>query len=73
MQIMDYFTISHYLPEGVYQKNKDMESLLRNAHISKRGLNIHDAEKGFVTYVQKMTEYGRHLYSAVWVRFSACC
>lgn len=67
MQIMDYFTISHYLPEGVYQKNKDMANLLRNAHFSKRGLHINDAEKSFVNNVQKMKEYGLHLYSAVWV------
>lgn len=67
MQIMDYFTISHYLPEGVYQKNTEMGNLLRNAHFSKRGLHRYDVEKSFVNYVQKMNEYGLHLYSAVWV------
>lgn len=67
MQIMDYFKISHYLPEGVYQNNKDMTDFLRNAHFLKRGLHINDAEKSFVNYVQKMKEYGLHLYSAVWV------
>lgn len=68
MKINDYFTISHYLPEGVYQRNKEMAVYLRNSHYSKRGLHPKDAEQNFIRYVQEMKEYGLHLYSAIWVK-----
>lgn len=69
MKSSDYFTISHYLPEGVYQRNKEMAKYLRNSHFCKRGLHTKEAEQQFLRYVQEMKEYGLHLYSAVWVIF----
>lgn len=70
MKFTDYFTISHYLPEGVHQRNKEMAKYLRNAHFCKRGLHQKEAEQNFIKYVQEMKEYGLHLYSAVWVSFA---
>lgn len=67
MKMTDYFTISHYLPEGVYQRNKEMAKYLRNSHFSKRGQHARESEQNFVKYVQEMKEYGLHLYSATWV------
>lgn len=68
MKSNEYFTISHYLPEGVYQRNKEMAKYLRNSHFCKRGLHAKEAEHQFIQYVQEMKEYGLHLYSAIWVR-----
>lgn len=68
MKHTDYFTISHYLPEGVYQRNKAMAKYLRNSHYSKKGLHSRESEYNFIRYVQEMKEYGLHLFSAVWVR-----
>lgn len=67
MRRSEYFTISHYLPEGVYQRNREMKRYLRNSHFSKRGMHSRDAEQTFIRYVQGMREYGQHLYSAIWV------
>ncbi|XP_059612240.1 uncharacterized protein LOC132258783 isoform X2 [Phlebotomus argentipes] len=67
MKYMEYFTLSHYLPEGVYQKNREMAQYLRNSHYHKRGLLPLEAEHNFVRYVQELKEYGLHLYSAVWM------
>lgn len=67
MKNADYFTLSHYLPEGVYQKNNEMAKYLRNSHYSKSGLHPKEAEQNFIRYVQEMREYGFHLYSAIWV------
>ncbi|KAJ6638105.1 Tyrosine-protein phosphatase non-receptor type 13 [Pseudolycoriella hygida] len=66
MKHADYFTISHYLPEGVYQRNMAMGKYLRNSHYSKKGLQSREAEYNFIRYVQEMKEYGLHLFSAVW-------
>lgn len=68
MKLAEYFTLSHYLPEGVYQKNNEMAKYLRNSHYSKSGLHPKEAEQNFIRYVQEMKEYGLHLYSAIWVR-----
>lgn len=68
MKYIEYFTISHYLPEGVYQKNKELARYLRNSHYSKRGLHMKEAEYNFIRYIQEMKEYGIHFFSAVWVR-----
>lgn len=70
MKHTDYFTISHYLPEGVYQRNKAMSKYLRNSHYSKKGLHSRESEYNFIRYVQEMKEYGSHLFSAVWVKCS---
>uniref|UniRef100_A0A1B0CI30 GDPGP1-like N-terminal domain-containing protein n=1 Tax=Lutzomyia longipalpis TaxID=7200 RepID=A0A1B0CI30_LUTLO len=67
MKYMEYFTLSHYLPEGVYQKNREMAQYLRNSHYRKRGLLPLEAEHSFIRYVQELKEYGLHLYSAIWV------
>lgn len=67
MMHTDYFTISHYLPEGVYQRNKAMAKYLRNSHYYKKGLQSRESEYNFIRYVQEMKEYGLHLFSAVWV------
>lgn len=67
MKNSEYFTISHYLPEGVYQRNNEMTRYLRNAHFTKHGVVRREAEQRFVKHVQAMKEYGLHLYSAVWV------
>lgn len=67
MKVNEYFTISHYLPEGVYQRNKEMAKYLRNSHFSKRGLHPKEAEQQFIRHIQEMKEYGLHLYSAMWV------
>lgn len=72
MKHTDYFTISHYLPEGVYQRNKAMAKYLRNSHYSKKGLHSRESEYNFIRYVQEMKEYGLHLFSAVWVRTINC-
>lgn len=64
----DYFTVSHYLPEGVYQRRRNVAQLLRAAHAGRRGTHATDAEQLFVRHVQALKEYGLHLYSAVWVR-----
>lgn len=68
MKNIEYFTVSHYLPEDVYQKNKEMARYLRNSHLCKRGLHPLEARQNFIRYVQELKEYGLHLYSATWVR-----
>lgn len=69
METKEYFTISYYLPmmdKGLYlQKNKEFSKYLRNAHFRRRGLHPTDAEYQFIQYVQRMKEYGTHLYSAI--------
>lgn len=67
MKFNEYFTVSYYLPEGVYQRHKEMAKYLRNSHFCKRGIHAKEAEHQFVRYIQQMKEYGAHLYSAVWV------
>ncbi|GAB0090488.1 FERM domain [Sergentomyia squamirostris] len=67
MKYLEYFTLSHYLPEGVYQKNREMAQYLRNSHYRKKGLLPLEAEHNFIRYVQELKEYGLHLYSAVWM------
>lgn len=67
MKFSEYFVISHYLPEGVHQRNKEMAKYLRNSHFCKLGLHAKEAEQNFVRYIQEMKEYGLHLYSALWV------
>lgn len=66
MKFTDYFTVSHYLPEGVYQRHKEMAKYLRNSHFCKRGLNVKEAEQQFIRYAQQLKEYGSHLCSATW-------
>lgn len=66
MKFTDYFTVSHYLPEGVYQRHKEMAKYLRNSHFCKRGLNPKEAEQQFIRYAQQLKEYGSHLCSATW-------
>lgn len=66
MKFTDYFTVSYYLPEGVYQRHKEMAKYLRNSHFCKRGLNPKEAEQQFIRYAQQLKEYGSHLCSAVW-------
>lgn len=67
MESMEYFTASYYLPDGVYQRHEEFSKYLRNAHFCKRGLQPQAAERQFIHYVQRMEEYGVHLYSAIWV------
>lgn len=66
MKYVEYFTISHYLPEAVYQRNRELAKYLRNSHYVKRGLHPLEAEHNFIRYVQELKEFGLHLYSAVW-------
>ncbi|KFB41968.1 AGAP013042-PA-like protein [Anopheles sinensis] len=66
MKYSEYFTISHYLPEEVYRKKKELARYLRNAHYHKRGLHQREAEHNFIRHVQELKEYGLHLYSASW-------
>ncbi|XP_053681539.1 uncharacterized protein LOC128732319 [Sabethes cyaneus] len=66
MKYSEYFTISHYLPEEVYRKKKELAKYLRNSHFCKRGLHQLEAEHNFIRYVQELKEYGLHLYSATW-------
>lgn len=67
MKHVDYFTICHYLPEGVtQQRNRELAKYLRNSHYVKRGLHPLEAEHNFIRYVQELKEFGQHLYSAVW-------
>ncbi|XP_058829712.1 uncharacterized protein LOC131689005 [Topomyia yanbarensis] len=66
MKYNEYFTISHYLPEEVYRKKKELAKYLRNSHFCKRGLHQMEAEHNFIRYVQELKEYGLHLYSATW-------
>lgn len=68
MKQSEYFTISHYLPDGVYQQNKELATYLRNSHFSKRGIHSKEAEQNFIRYVQEMAEYGIHYISGVWTR-----
>lgn len=68
MKSIEYFTSSHYLPEGILQKNKKMVQYLRNSHLNKKGLHSLEAEHCFIRHVQELKEYGLHLYSAVWSR-----
>jgi tyrosine-protein phosphatase non-receptor type 13 protein len=68
MKYIEYFTISHYLPDGVYQQQKELARYLRNSHYSKRGLHPTEAEHNFIRYLQRMKEYGIHYMSAVWTR-----
>lgn len=70
MESKQYFTTSYYLPimeskELYLQKSKEFSKYLRNAHFCRRGLHPQDAEYQFIQYVQRMEEYGRHLYSAI--------
>lgn len=73
MKYIEYFTISHYLPDGVYQKNKELAKYLRNSHYSKKGLHCREAEYNFIRYLQEMKDYGMHFFSAIWVRSYCCC
>lgn len=66
MKYIEYFTISHYLPEEVYHKNKEMARYLRNSHLGKKGLHSMEAKQSFIRHIQELKEYGLHLYSAVW-------
>ncbi|XP_055524142.1 uncharacterized protein LOC129717898 isoform X2 [Wyeomyia smithii] len=66
MKYSEYFTISHYLPEEVYRRKKELAKYLRNSHFCKRGLHQLEAEHNFIRYVQELKEYGLHLYSATW-------
>lgn len=66
MKYVEYFTICHYLPEGVYQRNRELAKYLRNSHYVKRGLHPLEAEHNFIRYVQELKEFGLHLFSAVW-------
>ncbi|XP_055617175.1 uncharacterized protein LOC129762698 isoform X2 [Toxorhynchites rutilus septentrionalis] len=66
MKYAEYFTISHYLPEEVYRKKKELAKYLRSSHFCKRGLHQLEAEHNFIRYVQELKEYGLHLYSASW-------
>lgn len=66
MKYAEYFSISHYLPEEVYRKKKELAKYLRNSHFCKRGLHQLEAEHNFIRYVQELKEYGLHLYSASW-------
>uniref|UniRef100_A0A182LS39 FERM domain-containing protein n=1 Tax=Anopheles culicifacies TaxID=139723 RepID=A0A182LS39_9DIPT len=66
MKYSEYFTISHYLPEEVYRKKRELARYLRNAHFHKRGQHQREAEHNFIRYVQELKEYGLHLYSASW-------
>lgn len=68
MKNNEYFTISHYLPDGVYQQNKELRKYLRNSHFTKRGLHPKEAELNFIRYVQEMRDYGIHYISGVWTR-----
>lgn len=69
MKHSEYFTMSHYLPDGVYQQNKELGKYLRNCHFSKRGLHPKEAETTFINYVQSnMRDYGIHYISGVWTR-----
>ncbi|KAG5673931.1 hypothetical protein PVAND_003932 [Polypedilum vanderplanki] len=68
MKYIEYFTISHYLPDGVYQQQKELARYLRNSHYSKRGLHPTEAEHNFIRYLQRMKEYGIHYMSAIWTR-----
>lgn len=69
MRQHEYFTISHYIPESLSQKQKDLAKYLRSAHYGKRGLQAIEAEQSFIRYMQELKEYGQHLYSAIWVSF----
>lgn len=68
MKYIEYFTISHYLPDGIYQQNKELAKYLRNSHYSKRGLHPKEAELNFIRYLQEMREYGIHHISGIWMR-----
>lgn len=70
MKFTNYFSVSYYLPEGVYQRHKEMAKYLRNSHFCKRGLHSKEAEQQFIRYVQQLKEYGLHLYSAIWTNES---
>jgi len=67
MKNIDYFTISQYLPEGVYERNNNITNYIRNSHLCKKGLHRMEAEHNFIRHLQEMKEYGQHLYSAIWV------
>lgn len=66
MKFTDYFTVSHYLPEDAYQRNKEMAKYLRNSHFCRRGMPPKEAEQQYIRYVQQLKEYGAHLCSAIW-------
>lgn len=68
MKYVEYFTISHYLPEAVYQRNRELAKYLRNSHYVKRGLHPLEAEHNFIRCVQELKEFGQHLFSAVWLK-----
>lgn len=59
----------YYLPDISYRlsplNNKEFSKHLRNAHFCRRGLHPQDARFQFIQYVQRMEEYGKHLYSAI--------
>lgn len=67
MRQLDYFTITHYIPENVSPKQKELAKYLRSAHFCKKGLLSSEAEQNFIRYLQELKEYGMHLYSATWV------
>lgn len=68
MKYIEYFTISQYLPDGVYQQQKELARYLRNSHYSKRGLHSTEAEHNFIRYLQRMKDYGFHYLSGIWIR-----
>lgn len=68
MKYVEYFIVSHYLPEGIYLRNRELAKYLRNSHYVKRGLHALEAEHNFIRYVQELKEFGLHLYSANWAK-----
>ncbi|XP_052859797.1 uncharacterized protein LOC128267042 [Anopheles cruzii] len=68
MKCSEYYTISHYLPEEVYRRKKDLAHYLRNSHYQQRALSRSEAENNFIRYAQELKEYGQLLHSATWNR-----
>ncbi|XP_054267068.1 tyrosine-protein phosphatase non-receptor type 13-like [Macrosteles quadrilineatus] len=64
----DYFLPEHYLPEGMWREGEaGVVRELQLLHRERRGLDPGRAEEMFISYCQRLSEYGTHHYSAVTV------
>ncbi|KAG8272728.1 tyrosine-protein phosphatase non-receptor type 13-like [Homalodisca vitripennis] len=62
----DYFLLEHYLPEGMWREGESVVTReLQSLHRERQGLDPGRAEEMFVSYTQRLPEYGTHHYSAV--------
>lgn len=67
----DYFLLEHYLPEGMWREGEPVIIReLQMLHRDRKSLDPGRAEEMYISYIQRLPEYGTHYYSAVTVSLS---